>query len=114
MSRTSNPKRDLFDQLAIVARALGSGARLELLDYLAQGERSVEDLARISGLRSCPCRRRPAVEGAPARRYPRRLSLAEPPGISSAGGSSGAPVRRRSASGSTSRLGHRPVLSASA
>jgi rhodanese-related sulfurtransferase/DNA-binding MarR family transcriptional regulator len=50
MSKQTNPKRDLFDQLAVVGRALGSGARLELLDYLAQGERSVEDLARLSGL----------------------------------------------------------------
>ncbi|WP_020505010.1 ArsR/SmtB family transcription factor [Lamprocystis purpurea] len=47
---TPGPKQALFAQLAIIARALGSGARLELLDYLAQGERSVEDLARVTGL----------------------------------------------------------------
>jgi rhodanese-related sulfurtransferase/DNA-binding transcriptional ArsR family regulator len=40
----------LFEQLARVARALGSATRLELLDYLAQGERAVDSLARISGL----------------------------------------------------------------
>jgi rhodanese-related sulfurtransferase/DNA-binding transcriptional ArsR family regulator len=40
----------LFEHLALVARALGSGARLELLDFLAQGERSVEDLAGVAGL----------------------------------------------------------------
>ena len=47
---TPEPKQALFEQLAIIARALGSGARLELLDFLAQGERSVEDLARVAGL----------------------------------------------------------------
>lgn len=36
--------------MAVIARALGSGARLELLDFLAQGERSVDDLARVTGL----------------------------------------------------------------
>lgn len=50
MSRTPGPKQALFEQLAILARALGSGARLELLDFLAQGERSVEALARVAGL----------------------------------------------------------------
>jgi rhodanese-related sulfurtransferase/DNA-binding transcriptional ArsR family regulator len=40
----------LFEHLAIVARALGHGSRLELLDFLAQGERSVEDLAQVAGL----------------------------------------------------------------
>jgi rhodanese-related sulfurtransferase/DNA-binding MarR family transcriptional regulator len=45
-----SPKQALFEHLAVVARALGHGARLELLDYLAQGERSVEDLARVAGL----------------------------------------------------------------
>jgi rhodanese-related sulfurtransferase/predicted transcriptional regulator len=44
------PKRALFEHLALIARALGSGARLELLDFLGQGERSVEDLARVAGL----------------------------------------------------------------
>jgi len=50
MARSPGPKQALFEQLAIVARALGSAARLELMDFLAQGERSVEDLAAASGL----------------------------------------------------------------
>ena len=48
--QSHGPKQALFEHLAVVARALGHGARLELLDYLAQGERSVEDLARVAGL----------------------------------------------------------------
>lgn len=50
MSRKTEPKQALFEQLALVARALGSAARLELLDFLAQGERTVESLAGVSGL----------------------------------------------------------------
>jgi rhodanese-related sulfurtransferase/DNA-binding transcriptional ArsR family regulator len=37
-------------QLARVAQALASDARLELLDYLAQGQRSVDELAQAAGL----------------------------------------------------------------
>jgi rhodanese-related sulfurtransferase/DNA-binding transcriptional ArsR family regulator len=44
------PKQALFEHLALIARGLASAARLELLDFLAQGERSVEDLARAAGL----------------------------------------------------------------
>ncbi len=43
-------KKDLFTQFAQVARALGHANRLELLEFLAQGERSVESLARAAGL----------------------------------------------------------------
>lgn len=43
-------KTTLFDQLARVGKALGSGKRLELLDLLAQGERTVESLARVAEL----------------------------------------------------------------
>ena len=50
MPQPQGPKQALFEHLAVVARALGHGARLELLDFLAQGERSVEDLARVAGL----------------------------------------------------------------
>lgn len=50
MSRREEPKQALFEQLAVVARALSSAARLELLDFLAQGERSVEELAQVAGL----------------------------------------------------------------
>ena len=38
-------KAALFDSLASVALALGSGRRAEIVDVLAQGERSVEELA---------------------------------------------------------------------
>jgi rhodanese-related sulfurtransferase len=38
-------KAALFDALASVARALGSGRRAEIVDLLAQGERSVEEIA---------------------------------------------------------------------
>ena len=50
MSSRQEPKRLLFEQLATIARALGSAARLELLDFLAQGQRSVDELARVAGL----------------------------------------------------------------
>ncbi|MFC4950974.1 ArsR/SmtB family transcription factor [Pseudonocardia sp. GCM10023141] len=43
-------KTELFEQLARVGKALGSGKRLELLDLLAQGPRSVADLAVTAGL----------------------------------------------------------------
>ena len=39
-------KTALFDQFARVGKALSSGKRLELLDLLAQGERTVDALAR--------------------------------------------------------------------
>src|SRR2546427_6460604 len=38
-------KSALFDALASVAQALGSGRRAEIVDVLAQGERSVEEVA---------------------------------------------------------------------
>ncbi|MDY6980787.1 MAG: metalloregulator ArsR/SmtB family transcription factor [Pseudomonadota bacterium] len=43
-------KHDLFAQFARVGKALGNGNRLEILEFLAQGERSVEALARVAGL----------------------------------------------------------------
>jgi rhodanese-related sulfurtransferase/DNA-binding transcriptional ArsR family regulator len=46
----SVPKAELFDQLARVGKALGSGRRLELLELLAQGPRGVADLASVAGL----------------------------------------------------------------
>ncbi|MDP6351964.1 MAG: metalloregulator ArsR/SmtB family transcription factor [Alphaproteobacteria bacterium] len=45
-----SPKKALFGQLAVVAKALSHGHRLELLEFLAQGERNVETLADLSGL----------------------------------------------------------------
>jgi rhodanese-related sulfurtransferase/DNA-binding transcriptional ArsR family regulator len=45
-----SPKQLVFEQFALVGRAIGSGPRLELLDILAQGERSVERLAEAAHL----------------------------------------------------------------
>ena len=47
---SSSFKHDLFTQFARVGKALGNGNRLELLEYIAQGERSVDELAKVSGL----------------------------------------------------------------
>jgi rhodanese-related sulfurtransferase len=43
-------KTALYEQFARVGKALASGKRLELLDLLAQGERSVDALARAADL----------------------------------------------------------------
>ncbi len=43
-------KERLYAQFARLGKAMASPARLELLDLLAQGERSVEELAREAGL----------------------------------------------------------------
>ena len=43
-------KQDLFIQFARVGKALSNGNRLELLEFIAQGERSVEQLSKVSGL----------------------------------------------------------------
>jgi len=43
-------KQDLFAQFARVGKALSNGNRLALLEYLAQAERSVDELAKVSGL----------------------------------------------------------------
>src|SRR5262245_7676470 len=43
-------KDDLFGQFARIGGALANGHRIELLDVLAQGERSVEELAAEAGL----------------------------------------------------------------
>jgi rhodanese-related sulfurtransferase/DNA-binding transcriptional ArsR family regulator len=51
----SQRKAALYEEFARVGKALASPRRLELLDLLAQGERSVEDLAAHAdiGLTSC-------------------------------------------------------------
>ena len=49
MSRQS-PKALLFEQFARIGQALSSGPRLELLELLAQSERSVDALAQLTGL----------------------------------------------------------------
>ena len=43
-------KEELFGQFARIGRALANPHRLELLDLLAQGERTVEELAREAGM----------------------------------------------------------------
>lgn len=43
-------KRQLFAEFAHVARVLSSGARLELLELLFQSERTVDELAGLTGL----------------------------------------------------------------
>jgi len=46
---TPNPKREIYTALARIGSALSSAARLEFLELLAQGERSVEQLATLTG-----------------------------------------------------------------
>ena len=48
-------KSAVYQQLARVAQALASDARLHLLEYLAQTERSVEELATMTGLSVANC-----------------------------------------------------------
>lgn len=43
-------KKQLFEQFALLAKALANGNRLELLEFLAQRECAVEDLASLAGL----------------------------------------------------------------
>jgi rhodanese-related sulfurtransferase/DNA-binding transcriptional ArsR family regulator len=44
-------RRDrVFDELAVVGKAFGSAKRLELVELLAQGERTVDSLARAAGM----------------------------------------------------------------
>jgi ArsR family transcriptional regulator len=47
---SAGPKQRIYANLAEIARALGHAHRLELLEHLGQGERSVEDLAVRTGL----------------------------------------------------------------
>ncbi len=44
-----SPKTEMFEQLAGVAKALSHSVRLELMEHLGQGERSVEALAAMVG-----------------------------------------------------------------
>jgi rhodanese-related sulfurtransferase len=48
--RDQAAKTALYDEVALVGKALASGRRMELLDVLANGERSVEALASEAGL----------------------------------------------------------------
>ena len=47
---TSGTKAALYDAFAVSGKALANGKRLELLDLLAQGERTVDALAKAAGL----------------------------------------------------------------
>jgi ArsR family transcriptional regulator len=51
------PKQQVFAGLAQIAHALAHAHRLELLEHLGQGERSVEDLAGRTGLTLANCSR---------------------------------------------------------
>jgi rhodanese-related sulfurtransferase/biotin operon repressor len=52
---SSDPKSRLYEQLARVGTALASAGRLQLLEFLAQGERSVDALAALTGLSVANC-----------------------------------------------------------
>ena len=47
---SQSPKLALFEQFAHIAKTLGHTHRLDLLEHVAQGERSVETLAQRAGL----------------------------------------------------------------
>lgn len=46
---STNTKRDIFANLARIAGALSSPTRIEFLELLAQAERTVEQLSRLTG-----------------------------------------------------------------
>ena len=48
--KRENPKQALFAEFAAVAKTLGHAHRLDLLEQVAQGERTVEILAKRTGL----------------------------------------------------------------
>jgi len=51
MSKSSDPgKTRLYEAIGRVAAALGSAGRLQILEFVAQGERSVDALAAMTGL----------------------------------------------------------------
>lgn len=47
---TGNFKQDVYEQLARVAKAIGHSNRLELLEFVSQGQRSVDELAGMTKL----------------------------------------------------------------
>ena len=47
---SGNFKQDVYAQLARVAKAVGHANRLELLEFVAQGPRSVDELANMTHL----------------------------------------------------------------
>ncbi|MPZ54479.1 MAG: metalloregulator ArsR/SmtB family transcription factor [Acidimicrobiia bacterium] len=48
-SERREAKDDLFEGFAIIAQALASGRRVEIVEVLAQGERTVEEIAEVIG-----------------------------------------------------------------
>lgn len=50
MSSDSAAKQRVYEAIGRVAAALGSAGRLQLLEFVAQGERSVDALAAMTGL----------------------------------------------------------------
>jgi len=44
---SDNPRRTVFSHFALIGKAISHGHRLEMIDLMAQAERSVEDMARI-------------------------------------------------------------------
>ncbi len=50
MTTDTSPKKQIFTHFARIAKAMASPNRLELLEALAQGERSVEKLAQATGM----------------------------------------------------------------
>lgn len=52
---SSEPKARLYEAIARVGAALGAPGRLQLLEYVAQGERSVDALAAMTGLSVANC-----------------------------------------------------------
>jgi rhodanese-related sulfurtransferase len=51
------PKQHVYASLAAIAQGLGHAHRLEMLEHLAQAERSVEDLAGRAGITLANCSR---------------------------------------------------------
>jgi len=49
-STDAEHKARLYESIGRVARALGSAGRLQILEFVAQGERSVDTLAAMTGL----------------------------------------------------------------
>lgn len=50
MDQPTGGKAALYDEIARVGKALGNGRRLQILDLLAQGERTVESIATATGM----------------------------------------------------------------
>ncbi len=74
----SDPKQALLAQFVAVARALGNPHRLKLLEFVAQGELSVNALASRIGLSIATPHL--AAPGRTVGRAPGRHSRALPPG----------------------------------